>query len=377
MGHLAPQVARHPRPAHVAQAIGGQHQVVVRLRLVFVIHQRPHVGRHPRLALGAQVARRQQQHLPPPGIARLVQGISDEILSPGQRPGSQVLLKREMGEAVDPQPPLLQQPAAGVDDGHKCLAPLARQPPVVAAERQKEVTQLAQQHLFVNLAQGPLLHPEGDWLQQAALVARIKHQARQGIAAHAARLVPVAQQHLDALFVQLGPPLRQLGPVAMHQGDHRQQQWVDGQLAHPLVILNRRQQSLSLAGGPPLDGRAAPSGQGHLHGRAPVAHEALHGGAVEIAHGGQEVTLAQAGRALVANDAAGDHVAVFRVAAGKGFDDARHPPPQVGVGHLVQAVQQHCRPARFQCAPEKALRQGDFLSGEVVGQVVQQKARTI
>ena len=76
-----------------------------------------------------------------------------------------------------------------------------------------------------------------------ALVAGVKGAILQhGLLLHAARLVPLAQQHVHRLAVQLGAPVGQLDPVAVHQGDHGQHQGVDRQVAHALVGPDRGQQ---------------------------------------------------------------------------------------------------------------------------------------
>jgi len=126
----------------------------------------------------------------------------------------------------------------------------------------------------------------------------------------------------------------------VHQRNHGEQQRVERQLAHPLVRLNGAKQLLRLRLGPCL-GIGSGAHLAHRHCQVPVAQELHDVGVAEIAHGSAGEISAQPRRARITHNPAGDNKAARGVGGGEGFDQPRHPPPQVGIRHLIQSIEQH------------------------------------
>ncbi len=204
-----------------------------------------------------------------------------------------------------------------------------------------EGLQLAQQLPFLDQANAgrDLVHPEGERLQDLQGLHQVHLPA--GAARQAAGPVPVLEERLDVVPVELHPAVRERDAAALHQRQDGEQQRVRGQGPHSGAGADRRQElpALLLRLGPGHSGFAA---HGFFESGRPFAEKGLDLLVVKVHQGGFHQPLRRQPDLAVADDPAGQDEAVARLAV-PGVEvphPVDHQMPAPRVPHLVESVQE-------------------------------------
>ncbi|KFB70684.1 MAG: hypothetical protein AW09_004214 [Candidatus Accumulibacter phosphatis] len=333
------EVADDAAGAGVAQALGGQDEVVVGQRLGACVGDGADQARCLFLALRTETAGFEEDHLAPPRFAAAAQRVVDVVVAAGDRQGREILLKGQVREGIAAFATRDQQTGTFLDDLEKTADGGVEVARIGDGAGELPGQQFAQRRR-VDLLLRALVHGQRQLLQDQPAIADVEGAfvADQRFR-NTFRLVPLAEQHIDRFLIQFGAAIGQLDAVAVNQRDDGEQQRVDRQFAYAVVFLDRLQELLGLPFGEGVGALARP----HLADgdqAVPLRQELANVVEREVANGRRGVALGELRGVGIADDAAGDDASTVGIGAREGVDEAGDATAQRRVGDFVEAVEQ-------------------------------------
>ena len=306
------------------------------------LYQRLHQCQRLLWAAQAQIAHRQQNRLPPPGLRhppRLAENVDNFLNLPHtlhQIVGAEKLLEGQVDEAVDPIP-LVQQTAPLAHGRHKIVQPVLHL--LLGNAPGQMGTQPGAQLTFVHTAPArlPRSHQtEGQPGQQIALLVLVAapiHQIKDGVGFG---FIALGQEYLHTALVEFGPLVGQAALVVVdnRHNCHQQGRIDEGRLA-PLLALGLQ------GGDSPSQGSHFGFGTGLVVGSpTPALGQRLHLLCVHRLHFGHPELLGQHSALPIGPAAAGHQQISDTPVGGQPLHLLAHLRPFPLVGHLIQPIQE-------------------------------------